>query len=133
MCRKERPERLESVIEINGSVSSGIYRSPRPEGEDMSMDLVAENVYVGVEDRAKVREALEHFVRGGSVYRRGERGQAIGLVFNALKRLERAVGRFLFQELRSGDFLGRLHDSVRSSLSVCPQILRCWPLVRRTR
>ena len=43
-------------------------------GEDTSLGPIAEDVYAGVENHAKVREVLKRFVREG----RGERCQIFG-------------------------------------------------------
>jgi hypothetical protein len=105
----EKLERLESAIEVNAAVSHGIYRLATTKGEDPSLGSVVEDVYVGVEDHAKVREALKHFVRDWSEDGRGERPQAFGLVLDALKRLECEVNeRRGKRALVPGAGLGRL-------------------------
>jgi len=111
----EKLERLEKAIEVNAVISSGIYRLAMvmdgtiANGEDVSLRLVADDVYVGVEDHAKVREALKHFVRDWSEEGRRERCQAFGLVLDALRRLEHDVsGRRRKRVLIPGAGLGRL-------------------------
>ena len=108
----EKLERLERAIEVNAVISSGIYRlatttnGADADGGGASPRLVAD-VYVGMEDHAKVREALEHFVRDWSDEGRRERCQTFGLVLDALKRLEHEVsGRR--KVLVPGAGLGRL-------------------------
>ena len=112
----EKLERLERAIEVNALVSTAIYRlattkgEASANGEDTSVHLaVARDVYVGVEDHAKVREALKHFVRDWSDEGRRERSQAFGMVLDALKRLETDVGgRGKKRVLVPGAGLGRL-------------------------
>ena len=111
----EKLERLERAIEVNAVISSGIYKlattmnGANANGEDASLRLVRDDMYVGMEDHAKVREALKHFVRDWSDEGRRERGQAFGLVLDALKRLEREVGgRRRKRVLIPGAGLGRL-------------------------
>lgn len=106
----EKLERLEKAIEVNAAISSGIYRlAMAMDGEDASLRLVADDVYVGVEDHAKAREALKHFVRDWSEEGRRERCQAFGLVLDALKRFEHDVsGRRRKRVLIPGAGLGRL-------------------------
>ena len=105
----EKLERLERAIEVNAAVSCDIYRLATAKGEGMSLGSVVEDVYVGVEDHAKVREALKHFMRDWSEDGRGERSQAFGLVLDALKRFEREVsGRRGKRVLVPGAGLGRL-------------------------
>jgi hypothetical protein len=119
----EKLERLERAIEVNAVVSSGIYRLATAKGEDTGMGSVVEDVYVEVEDHAKVREALKHFVRDWSEDGRGERSQAFGLVLDALKRLESEVsGRRGKRVLVPGAGLGRLAweiSQLGSFLIVC--------------
>lgn len=91
-------ERLERAIEVNALVSGAIFRFATANeaslnGNGESAGWVTEDAHVGVEDHAKVREALNHFVRDWSEEGRRERGQAFGLVLDALKRLESEVGR----------------------------------------
>jgi len=111
----EKLERLERVIEVNAVISGGIYRlamamdGANARGEDASLRLVADDMYVGVEDHAKVREALKHFVRDWSEEGRIERCQAFGPVLDALKRLEHEVnGRRRKRVFVPGAGLGRL-------------------------
>jgi len=96
-------------------VSTAIYRLAMTKGEasascgDTSVHPVAQDAYVGVEDHAKVREALKHFVRDWSDEGRRERSQAFGMVLDALKRLETEVGgRRKKRVLVPGAGLGRL-------------------------
>lgn len=90
----EKLERFERAIEVNAVVSSGVFRLAKTNNEaslgggDKCTDLVAGDANVGVEDHAKVREALKHFVRDWSEEGRRERDRAFGLVLDALKRLE---------------------------------------------
>ena len=111
----EKLERLERAIEVNAVISSGIYKlatsvnGANAKGEDAALRLAADDVYVGMEDHAKVREALKHFVRDWSDEGRRERSQAFGLVLDALKKLEREVsGRRRKRVLVPGAGLGRL-------------------------
>ena len=95
----EKLERLERAIEANAVVSGAIYRlattrhGANLKDKNTSVDSAAVDMYVGVEDHAKVREALKHFVRDWSKEGRRERHQAFGLVLDTLKRLESEVGQ----------------------------------------
>ena len=111
----EKLERLERAVEVNAVISSGIYRLATTmnglaaaNSEDATPRLVADDVYVGMEDHAKVREALKHFVRDWSDEGRKERCQTFGLVLDALKRLEREVSGRRRRVLVPGAGLGRL-------------------------
>ena len=111
----EKLERLERAIEVNALVSTTIYRLATTGGEadangkDTSVRPVARDTYVGVEDHAKVREALKHFVRDWSEEGRGERSQTFRMVLDTLGRLESEVGgRRKKRVLVPGAGLGRL-------------------------
>ena len=129
----EKLERLEKAIEVNAVVSSAIYRLATTKdevgasGKDTSdAGLVAQDAYVGVEDHAKVREALKHFVRDWSEEGRRERRQALGPVLDALKTFERDVsGRREKRVLVPGAGLGRLAWEISQlGLSLCLAVLR---------
>ena len=124
----EKLERMERAIEVNALVSSAIYRlattedEANVEGKDTGAGSVSRDAYVGVEDHAKVREALKHFVRDWSEEGKRERCQAFGLVLDALKGLEREIGgRRKKKVLVPGAGLGRLAWEI-SQLGSFPQL-----------
>ena len=111
----DKLEKLERAVEINSVITNGIYtlatavNGADTSGKDSSLHLVSDDVYVGTEEHAKVREALKHFVRDWSEEGRKERHQAFGLVLDALKELEHEVsGRRGKRVLVPGAGLGRL-------------------------
>jgi len=111
----EKLERLERAIEVNALVSTAIYRlattkgKTNANGKDTSVHPDFQDAYVGVEDHAKVREALKHFVRDWSEEGRRERSQTFRMVLDALERLESDVGsRGKKRVLVPGAGLGRL-------------------------
>lgn len=92
----EKLERLERAIEMNAFVSGGISKlaaTNDDSGNPNYMGWFTEDMYVGAEDHARVREALKHFVRDWSEEGRTERSQSFGLVLDALGRLEGEVCR----------------------------------------
>ena len=111
----EKLERLERAIEVNALVSTAIHRlamtkgETRANGKDTSAYPVVQDAYVGVEDHAKVREALKHFARDWSEEGRRERSQTFAMVLNALRRFESEAGeRGEKRVLVPGAGLGRL-------------------------
>ena len=111
----EKLERLERAIEVNAVVSNGISSLATAgeaslKGNDKLVVWVApEDAYVGEENHAKVREALNHFIRDWSEEGRRERGQTFGLVLDALRKLESDNGRRREKRvLVPGAGLGRL-------------------------
>jgi len=111
----DKLERLERAIEVNALVSTAIYRlatakdKASANDKDTSVGPVAQDPYVGVEDHARVREALKHFVRDWSEEGRRERSQTFGMVLDALMRLETELGgRGKKRVLVPGAGLGRL-------------------------
>jgi len=129
----EKLETLEGAIEVNALVSSAIYRlamengeasAKRKERRDASVYSVPRYAVVGVEDHAKVREALKHFVRDWSEEGRRERSQGFGMVLDALQRLESEVDeRRNKRVLVPGAGLGRLAWEI-SQLGSSPPRLR---------
>lgn len=111
----DKLEKLERAVEVNSVITDGIYtlamavNRADASGKGSSPRFVSDDVYVGTEEQAKVREALKHFVRDWSEEGRKERHRAFGLVLDALKELEREVrGRRGKKVLVPGAGLGRL-------------------------
>ena len=132
----QKLERLERAIEVNAVVSGGIFSLATASEASLNSNgkpvgRVADDAYVGAEDHAKVREALKHFVRDWSGEGRRERGQAFGLVLDALRRLESDVSRRREKRvLVPGAGLGRLAWEISQLGSflrcpLCPQF--AWP------
>ena len=114
-------------------VPSGICKStpttngPDASGKNAGLRFVDDDVYVGMEDHTKVREAMDHFVGNWDEEGRRERCQTFELVLDALKILEGGVSgrrrkRVLVPGAVSGGFLGRFPTWFVHSSSVCPQI-----------
>ena len=125
----EKLERLERAIEVNAFVSTAIYRlattngQARTNGKDTNVGPVARDVYVGVEDHAKVREVMKHFVRDWSEEGGRERSQAFGMVLDALARLESEIGRRRKKRvLIPGAGLGRLAWEISQLGSFPPRL-----------
>ena len=111
----EKLDKLERAIEVNAVVSDGIFMLATThdgtglDGSEKGIGQVAGDAYVGVDDHAKVREALKHFVRDWSDAGRRERDQTFGLVLDALERCEDGVSRRREKRvLVPGAGLGRL-------------------------
>ena len=79
----EKLEKLEKAIEVNAVVSSAIHKLATTKdevgltGKDTTVGSAVQGAYVGVEDHAKVREALKHFVRDWS--EKGRRARSLRL------------------------------------------------------
>ena len=111
----DKLQRLERAIEVNAVISNGIYklastmRGADANDNDTGPRSVDNNVHVGVEDHARVREAMKHFVRDWSEEGRRERCQTFCLVLDTLKSFEGEVsGRRRKRVLVPGAGLGRL-------------------------
>ena len=124
---------MERTIEANAVVPSRIYKStstmnrPDASGKNAGLHFANDDVYVGMEDHAEVKEAMDHFVRDWDKGRR-ERCQTFELVLDALKILEGGVSgrrrkRVFVPGVVSGSFLGRFPTWFVRSSSMCPQIM----------
>ena len=114
-------------------VPSGICKStpttngPDAGGKNAGLRFVDDDVYVGMEDHTKVREAMKHFVRDWDEEGWRERCQTFGLVLDALKILEGSVSgrrrkRVSVPGAVSGGVLGRFPTWFVRSSFVCSQI-----------
>ena len=123
---------MERTIEANAVVPSRIYKStsttnrPDTSGKNTGLRFANDDVYVGMEDHAKVKEAMDHFVGDWDEGRR-EWCQTFELVLDALKILEGGISgrrrkRVFVPGAVSGGFLGRFPTWFVCSSSVCPQI-----------
>ena len=96
-------------------ISNGIYKlastmnGPDVNDKDVGLCLVKNDAYVGTEDHARVRRAMNHFVKDWSEEERRERCQTFEPVLDALKIFEGEVsGRRRKKILVPGAGLGRL-------------------------